>query len=607
MQKDDLLAIQQAQHKKMSEKEQILNLSISKRSDPKVDRIQELELFALEPVKSNRVPKEFGYTAKALPEISNHELCTLPDYFQSLRKVQNVMFTRLREAYVSGVMNPCIVAPTGAGKTIWAAMLFRSMLKKNPNQRLVFFVPRINLLEQTYRVFQEFIGSNISIIQGNDPRLDFRNQVYVSTVQTISRRMENSNLHSTFGRLDFGCAIHDEAHLQFIGRAAVESKLTIGLTATPYSLGMYPFYHRNVFKTISSSQLAKDGDITPLEIDSAVSINTKELDIEKGEYNTEQESLAFYEIRGDVLKNYEANAKLKGLPFLGFAKRITVCEGLAETFTEAGYKVGVVHSKMSTKACEAILSTFKAGLLDGVFSVVKLTEGFDYPAASVLLMCTSFAPSKEDKNTPNALARFTQMIGRVRRKFEGKTVAYIQDHGDNFSKYSIPDKYEDSFTQLSDKKKPSAAPDDAEDKKNKERECPKCSNSLVGKQCTNCGHISETLVQEIGESTLEVLHGEMVSIDTGFSGKTGNQRVKHPNLSESEVTKGILYEFEEKNRKMKNLGKNSYKEGWMAHKYKELTGSFPTWGHNWNKFGRSEKSKTVSNWILHTIIRDSRR
>ena len=485
----------------------------------------------------------------------------LPDWL-TLRLVQEAMFDGLTVSYRTAHRRQVIVAPTAAGKTIWTAVLFHRILSKNPSAKLIFVVPRITLAKQTVKVFKDILQLPVSVIQGQHKDINLSLNIQVATIQTLGNRIKK---YPELFR-DYDCCVIDEAHLSFKARETIDAEWLIGLTATPYTRGMGLFYD-DLVKSIPARELEKQGVITPLKVLCAKKqINTKNLSVTSmGEYSSEEEESEVFKLIGDVLKEYEDNPEMEGRPFIGFAKTIKACVALTDAFTDAGHNVAYVHSKMSDEDNDAILDLFKQGELIGVFSVIKLVEGFDFVGASALLLCTSFAPDKEGK--PNALARWAQMHGRIRRANpdDPDKVGLVHDHGDNWSKYAHPDTYEAEFTELCTNKKKEA---DEEQKESavKMKECPKCGYYVKGKFCTFCGHEMKKYSQLIEGEVVEFEDGKMIE-------------VVHKDVKKSKKKEATTEEKQNwYSMFLMHAAEKGYKAGWSYWKYKEKFGVQPANG-----------------------------
>ena len=505
----------------------------------------------------------------------------LPEWLK-LRQIQITMFENLATSYRNGKRKQSIMAATASGKTYWTAVLFHKILTKNCRAKLIFVVPRNTLVDQAYKDFQQVLNIPISVIQGTDERIDLSCAIQIATIQTLSRRVDK--YPELFN--DYDLMIIDENHIRFKAIQKIRATWIIGLSGTPYSRGLGLFYD-DLVKTIPARELTEQGIITPIKVLSAKrQIDTSKLRVvSSGEYSSSEEEDEAIQIVGDILKEYEDSEDMKGRPFIGFAKTIKACISIAQAFIDAGHNVGYVHSRMSDDDCQAVLDSFKAGYLVGVFSVVKLIEGFNYPEASALLLCTSFAPSKRDKGTPNALGRYVQMFGRVRRSVEGHPDKYalVHDHGENYIKYGHPDIYELGFNELCNGEEPEKKVIKTE-KDIKPKVCPECNFYIEkGRVCPECGCVLEKHTEIINGEIVEFVNGIMVEVETV------DKRRDRANREFTKEEKASFYGG------LKTYAlKNRYKDGWIGWKYKSMFGVWP------NKYKNSPMvpiSKIVADFI----------
>ncbi len=507
-----------------------------------------------------------------------------------LRDVQIKLFDNMIKSYRAGYRRQMCMSPTGSGKSVWAATLFHRILSKNNKARLMFVVPRNTLINQILKDFNYILQTDVGIIQGNDERFNLSYAVQIATIQTLGNRLRDyPDLFK-----DFDCVVVDEAHLRFKAVENIDTKWLVGLSATPMSKGLANVYD-DLVRTTPAYKLAQQGVITPMRVLAA----RKQIDHSKlkvlttGEYSTRDEDKQVESLTGDVLTEYENNPDMEGRPFLGFAKSIKSCVHLAELFQNAGHNVGYVHSKMSHDDCEAVLKSLKDGLLIGVFSVIKLIEGFDYPEASAILLCTAFAPDKDGH--PSALGRWIQLHGRARRSDPNNPdkVAIIHDHGGNWERYSHPDVYEAEFTELCDGKK-KERDDKPKASDVKQSECPECHHFFTGGQCNYCGYKPEKYTQFVNGQVMRFEHGKMVEI---VNNKSTKHKKKKPD--KQEMYSGLLHEIMELNQRRMKQGKMPVNtKGMAAHKFREVFGVFPKGLQQVSRY-----SEQAHNYMVHSFIR----
>jgi len=162
-----------------------------------------------------------------------------PLYIMSLLKIpleprdyqQNVFNEILKKG------STLVVIPTGLGKTIIAIMLFKHLIEKKANAKILFLAPTKPLVEQHYESINKFLHVDCIAITGQIPqkkrnKLIEENQIIIATPQTIANDLATLNIN-------FDCIVFDEAHkaqglyAYTIIAKRYEKSLKIGLTASP--------------------------------------------------------------------------------------------------------------------------------------------------------------------------------------------------------------------------------------------------------------------------------------------------------------------------------------------------------------------------------------
>lgn len=99
-----------------------------------------------------------------------------------LRPYQNDII----EKVLNSQQSTLIQIPTGCGKTIIAKEIIKNLI--NDSKSVLFVVPKLVLIDQTIEVLREL---NPQIIHGNK-KYNLSNKLFISTIQTISRRKKSS-------------------------------------------------------------------------------------------------------------------------------------------------------------------------------------------------------------------------------------------------------------------------------------------------------------------------------------------------------------------------------------------------------------------------------
>lgn len=124
---------------------------------------------------------------------------------------------------------------TGTGKTLISAGVIKLFLKSGNARRILFLVDRLELEDQAFKAFRNYLGQDYTCVIYKDARDTWANaNIVVSTIQTF---MSGDRYKKEFSPTDFELIISDEAHRSIGGnsRAVFEYFVgyKLGLTATP--------------------------------------------------------------------------------------------------------------------------------------------------------------------------------------------------------------------------------------------------------------------------------------------------------------------------------------------------------------------------------------
>jgi DNA repair protein RadD len=446
------------------------------------------------------------------------------------RPHQTAALDRLRQSLAEKHRRPCLVLPTGAGKTFLASLIVRGALAKG--NRVCFTVPALSLIDQTVEAFEaEGIG-HIGVIQADHPRTDPLAPVQVASVQTLGRR----------SLPPAGVVIVDECHRKAtpIARWMDERpEVTfIGLTATPGRAGMGREYDDLVVGA-TLRELTEAGILAPFRVFAPSHPDLSGVKVVAGDYHEGQlaEVMGSAGLVADVVTTW--GLKGEGRPTLVFAVDRAHAKKLQAEFVSAGVPAGYVDAFTSDVERRVVADRFRRGELPVVCNVGCLTTGVDWDVRCIVLA----RPTKSEM-------LYVQMIGRGLRTAEGKDDCLILDHSDTTLRLGFVDDIE--WTKL-----PAGSGEKSARRRDEPlpRDCSACGFVMAPKvhACPACGFTPE---RKPGVTTGE---GELVELG-------GKAKAKPPTKADKQRWySGLLH----------IAGTTGRRPGWAAHKYRTRFGCWP--------------------------------
>ncbi len=190
-----------------------------------------------------------------------------------LRKYQIRAINSIQNAVREGKDRFLFEMATGTGKTLVSAAVIKLFLRTGNARRVLFLVDRLELEDQAYKAFVEYLKNDYKTVIYKENRDDWRKaEIVVSTVQTFLSKNRYKRL---FKPDDFDLVISDEAHRSIGGnsRAVFEYFIgyKLGLTATP----------KDYLKHINTAEL---GENDPRQLERRLLLDTyKTFGCENGE------------------------------------------------------------------------------------------------------------------------------------------------------------------------------------------------------------------------------------------------------------------------------------------------------------------------------------
>lgn len=274
------------------------------------------------------------------------------------RPYQDAADARLRDAWKRGRRAPCLVLPTGGGKTVIFARLIASAVEKG--NTAVVVAPRIELLTQAKEKLLDAGVPRVGIIGGGHPRTNA--PVQVASIQTLC---EAKDMHP------WDVVVFDEAHhyaaakwLATAKRLQARAKLVLGVTATPErgdGVGLSELFDELIVVT-TIRELQADGHLVQCVVKSP------------GSYRKELAS-----------DPYAAWATYTpGAVGYVYTRFVAHAQEICDRFTAEGVPAAVIHGDTEPRFREAMVLAHREQS-----RAPLLARGFSEPPVAPLILCNA--------------------------------------------------------------------------------------------------------------------------------------------------------------------------------------------------------------------------
>ncbi len=389
--------------------------------------------------------------------------------------------------------NPCVVLPTGSGKSLIMATICHDAATKWGGRVLVLAHVK-ELLEQTAGTLRRIAPDlDVGVYSAGLNRRDTEHSVIVAGIQSVYQRA---------CELDrFDLILVDEAHLlppdgegryrTFLADAKLVNPNVrlIGLTATPYRMksGMLcgpDSLLNDICYEVGVKELIVQGYLCPLRTRAGRrKVDTSNLHVRAGEFiGSEVEELMDTDELVQAACREIAEMTEDRRAVLIFAASVAHAEHVKSTLERmTGEECGLVTGDTPASQRDELIARFKgekvaANLFGDAHPPLKylvnvnvLTTGFDAPGvdATVLLRPTA---------SPGL---YYQMVGRGFRLHPDKVDCLVADFGGNIVRHGPVD-----AIQIAEREGSSSGSAPA-------KECPECRTVIAAgySACPDCGHV----------------------------------------------------------------------------------------------------------------------
>ena len=375
--------------------------------------------------------------------------------------------------------NPCLVLPTGSGKSHIVAALCKDAVQNWPETKVLMLTHVKELIEQNAeKMRQHWKGAPMGIYSASIGRRDLGEPITFAGIQSIAKKADQ------VGHVDL--VIVDECHLishrQEGGYRTFLADLkqinpnvrVIGLTATPWRLGHgYITDGDGLFdaliEPVTIEELLRKGHLCMLRSKvTDLKISADGIKKRGGEYIEKELQAA-----ANTLDNNQAvvsevirlGADRKS--WLFFCTGVEHAQDVRDEIRSRGITAECVTGETPKKERARILDDFKAGRIQALTNANVLTTGFDAPSIDLIAMLrATLSPTL-----------YVQMVGRGFRVSPTKDDCLILDFAGVVETHG-------PVTNITPPEKSSDEPGDAPSKI-----CDQCNEIVhaAAKICPSCG------------------------------------------------------------------------------------------------------------------------
>ena len=361
---------------------------------------------------------------------------------------QQAILDQLRaEREVRGYYRNLVVAATGTGKTVIAALDYRGWRKTHPRafNRLLFIAHREEILKQSLATYQGVLkDANFGELWVGSHRAESLEHLFIS-VQTLTSQALWKRLPADY----YDYIVIDETH-----HAAADSyaealeifrpKVLLGLTATPERMdgrSILRFFDHRIAAEIRLPEAIDRKLLCPFQyFGVSDTVDLDDLKWVRGGYDRTELS-NIYTISGSVARRRADHivqslvryaADMDEVKALGFCVSVQHAHFMAEHFNKAGVPAMALDSRSGDDERRTARDKLISGDVRVIFAVDLYNEGVDIPEVNTVLF---LRPTE-------SLTIFLQQLGRGLRLSEGKDCLTVLDFiGAANRRYNFEEKF----------------------------------------------------------------------------------------------------------------------------------------------------------------------
>ncbi len=466
--------------------------------------------------------------------------------------------------------------------TVCAAHILQNIHLKGNSA--IFVAHRRELIKQCSDKLDKFEVPHSIMMAGESKSM--MADIQVCSIQTFHSRVTK---RKTSPLPDADVVILDEAH-RSLSNSYLELKnhypkaIFLGLTATPCRSdggGLGNFYEE-LIEISNPRELIDLGFLVPTRIIAPRLPDLRGLKIKQGDYESEELGKRMVPMIGDMVSDWETYAKDRKTVI--FAVNVAHSKYIQEQFYHNGYACEHLDGETPTDRRDEILENLKSGKTQIVTNCQVLSEGWDEPTVSCVILARPTL----------SYGLYLQMAGRICRPSDGKKEALIIDHAGSVYKHGFPQ--DSGGWELTEEVKIDKIKNERLKKEPHPVTCAECFTVYTLKEnCPNCGCRPTTQ-----SKTVMMEEGRLYEVKREAEKKELEAVLNRPR-EHTIVQKANFY------GQLKSIAiRHRYRDGWIAHKYKERYGVWPNHPSIKNA-PMLEPTQDTLNFIKHNQIKFSKR
>jgi DNA repair protein RadD len=316
-----------------------------------------------------------------------------------LREYQQRTIDQLYAWFEAGNLgNPCLVLPTGSGKSHIVAALCKDALQSWPETRVLMLTHVKELIEQNAeKMRQHWPGAPMGIYSASIGKRDLGEPITFAGIQSVRSKAKE------LGHIDL--VIIDECHLvnhkdeggyrKLLGelKAINPALRVVGLTATPYRLGHglitdKPALFDDLLTPVSIEELIFKGYLSTLRSKvTKAKLDTSGVHKRGGEFvESELQAAVDTDDQNQAVVREVVALAGERKAWLFFCAGVKHANHMAEALRQQGVAAECVTGETPKKERAQMLADFKAGKIRALTNANVLTTGFDYPDIDLVAM-----------------------------------------------------------------------------------------------------------------------------------------------------------------------------------------------------------------------------